>query len=441
MKLSRRAFLGGAGAMLALPALEAMLPLSPRRAQASGQAPPRRLVFFYVPNGMHMPAWTPAETGDAYALTPILQPLAALKADVLVLSGLDNFAASSQGDGAGDHARGTASFLTCAHVEKTDGAGIRNGVSVDQVAAQFLTGCTQFSSLELGTEGGASTGSCDSGYSCAYTRNISWAAPATPMAKETNPRALFDRLYQGADPTQTAEQIMRRRRYKQSVLDYVREDATRLQARLGAADRAKLDEYLTGVRDIEQRLQNGRAAACEAGTRPDEAATLQDRVRQMLDLMVLAMQCDQTRVVSFMLGNAGSNRSYPFIGVDQAHHELSHHQGDPAKHALLTTIDTWEVEQLAYLAGRMKAIVEPDGTLLDNSLVFFSSEIADGDRHNHDKLPVLLAGKGGGAVRPGRHVRHPDGTPMANLFISMLASVGATVPRFGDDGTGPLPDL
>ncbi len=440
-RFGRRAFLGGAGALVALPILESLLPrdLRTRRAQAAAPGEARRLFFFYVPNGIHMPAWRPATEGAGYALPPILQPLLALKDDVQVLSSLKNHAGEGQGDGAGDHARGTASFLTCAHVIKTADAGIRNGVSVDQIAASALRGMTPYASLELGIEGGGSTGDCDSGYSCAYAHNIAWSAPATPVAKETRPRAVFDRLYQGTDPTQTAAQIARRRRYKQSLLDYVRQDATSLQGRLAATDRAKLDEYLTSVRDIERRLQGGPAAECQAGTRPTEFMDEEEQIRQMLDLAVLAMQCDQTRVVSFMLGNAGSNRTFPFLPtVDGAHHQISHHQDDPENFRKLTLIDTWEVGMLAYLLGKMKAIQDGPGSLLDTSLVLFSSEISDGNRHNHDDLPVLLCGRGGGMAHPGRHIAYPVDTPIANLFLAMLASVGVAQSGFGDDGTGAL---
>ena len=440
-RFGRRAFLGGAGALVALPLLESLLPrgLGGRQATAAAPGEARRLFFFYVPNGMHMPAWRPATEGPGYALTPILQPLAVLKDDVQVLSNLRNHAGDAQGDGAGDHARGTASFLSCSHVVKTADAGIRNGVSVDQVAANALRGMTPFASLELGIEGGGSTGDCDSGYSCAYAHNISWSAPAAPVAKETRPRAVFDRLYQGADPTQTTAEIAKRKRYKQSLLDYVREDATSLQGRLATTDKAKLDQYLTSIRDIERRLQGAPAAECQAGARPAEFMDEEEHIRQILDLAVLAMQCDQTRVVSFMLGNAGSNRTFPFLPtVGGAHHQISHHQDDPENFRQLTLIDTWEVGMLAYLLGKMKAISDGPGSLLDTSLVLLSSEISDGNRHNHDDLPVLLCGKGGGAAHPGRHVAYPDDTPIANLYLAMLASVGVTMSAFGDDGTGPL---
>jgi hypothetical protein len=435
--LSRRTFLRGAGTLVALPLLDAMLDAPGARAQAA--TPPRRFFAFYVPNGIVMDAWTPSSEGEGYALTPILQPLANLKSDVVVLSGLRNFAAFAQGDGPGDHARGTGCFLTATHLRKTEGSDIRNGVSVDQIIAEASSGQTRFSSLELGCEGGGSTGGCDSGYSCAYSRNISWAGPATPMPKETNPRAAFDRLFSGTNPTETAEARARRKRLKHSVLDYVKADAARIQAKVGARDKAKLDEYLSGVRDIEARLDAPEGAVCAPPSRPEGVpGDTQAYVRLMLDITATAFACDVTRVATFMLGNGGSGRSYPFLGVSDAHHEISHHQGDQAKIDKLQIIDTWEVEQLAYFLEKLKGIDEAGQNVLFHSTVFFSSEIEDGNSHFHGNLPVLVAGQGGGTIRTGRHVRVPDETPIANLFLSLIGSAGGSAATFGDDGDAPL---
>jgi hypothetical protein len=422
---------------MALPLLDAM---GPQRALAQAAAPPKRFLSFYVPNGMHMPAFTPTTTGSDYALTPILQPLAPYKSDVLVLSGLDNYAASAQGDGPGDHARGTGCFMTCAHPVKTEGADISIGISADQVIAQAIGDQTRFSSLELGCDGGASTGGCDSGYSCAYSRNISWAGPSTPLPKETNPRALFDRLFSGIDPSQTAEQIARRTLYRKSIIDFVKADANSLITRLGQSDRHKMDEYLTGIRELEERLDSvDTGPQCTPMERPTGVpADFRDHVHLMVDLAVLAMQCDLTRVASFMLGNGGSGRVYGFLGIAEGHHQISHHQGDAALQSQLQTIDVWEVEQLAYLLGKMKAIDEGGTSLLDNSLVFFSSEIEDGNSHSHNNLPVILAGGGGGAMNTGRHLSFTGDTPLANLFVNVIQTMGVNATTFGDDGTGPL---
>lgn len=438
MILSRRTFLRGAGVALALPALEAMIPR--RRARAAGLEKPVRFLAFYVPNGIHMPAWTPATEGRDFALPPILQPLEPLRNSVLVLSGLENRAAMPQGDGAGDHARGTASFLTCTHVAKTAGDDIRNGVSIDQAIARSLEGRTRFASLELGIDGGGSTGDCDSGYACAYARNIAWSGPQTPVAREVNPVALFDRLFGTADPRETAEAIERRRQRRLSVLDFVREDAKRLQSQVGMSDRRKLDEYLTGVRELEVRLASGLpASSCGTPERPERSDDFRTRVQLMTELMVLAFQCDLTRVITFMLGNATSGRVYDFLGIDRGHHDISHHMNDPASFELLTRIDTWEVEQLAGLLGRLAAVTGPEGeSLLDDSIVFFSSEIEDGNSHSHSNLPVLLAGGGGGTIDSGRHLRFSQGTPIANLFLAIGGRMGLELDRFGDDGVAPL---
>jgi len=434
--LSRRTFLGGAGAMLALPLLDAM---APSVAFAEPTAP-TRLLAYYVPCGIHMPAWTPTAVGPGFELSPILSSLEPVKDDLLVLTGLSN--APARPDGPGDHAAGTGSFLTCTHVVKTEGADIRNNISMDQVAANAIGQHTRFSSLQLGVDGGGSVGGCDSGYSCAYARNISWAGPTSPLPKVVNPQVVFDRLFAGFDPRASAEDRARRKRFKSSVLDYVLGDAQRLSLRLGRTDQRKLDEYITSVRDLEVKIQTtDDSDTCDLIDRPPTDIEFPDHVRYMSDIMVLAMQCDLTRVISFMLGNAGSQRSYSFIGVSGAHHEISHHQRMQENYDKLQAIDTWEVAQLAYLLQRMKEVNEGDGTLLDNSVVFFSSEIEDGNTHSHFNMPVLLAGGGRGAFNTGRHVVYDDDEPIADLFISMLDAVGVPVDTFGDTGTGKLANL
>lgn len=442
-KLGRRFFLGGAGAAVALPFLPSALSWMESRGRASADAPacetPVRMVAWYAPCGMHMPAWRPSTTGRDFALPTILAPLAPVRDRVLVLSGLENYAGASQGDGPGDHARGTGSFLTARHVRKTDGSDIRNGISVDQVAATHLGTCTRFASLELGIDGGSSAGSCDSGYSCAYSRNISWASETTPMPKVTDPRVVFDRLFAGYDPMATRADVERRRAYRTSVLDAALEDASLLRARLGTTDRRKLDEYMTGVREVELRVASTVEPVCEVPDAPADGLGLTEKIDVMSDLQVLALQCDMTRVITFMLGNAGSNKTFPFLGIGDGHHSLSHHDSVEENFRKLTIIDTWEVERLAYFLGRLASVVEMDGqTLLDRSMVFFSSEISDGNRHNHDDLPVLLAGTAGGAWESGRHVRLPEDTPIANLFIRMLHEMGVRVSELGDDGTEAL---
>ncbi|RIK94652.1 MAG: transcriptional initiation protein Tat [Proteobacteria bacterium] len=408
----------------------------PRSARAQAAAAVKRFVAWYVPNGIEMAGWTPAATGADYALTPILQPLASLRSEVLVLSGLANLPARDTVPG--DHARGTGGFLTARNVRRTDGADIQNGISLDQRIAQFVGGTTTLPSLQLGAESGGSTGNCDSGYSCAYARNISWAGPQTPLAKETDPASAFERLFQGTDTSLSAEERERRRVERLSVLDAVAEDALRLRAELGGDDRHKLDEYLTGVRELELRVRSASGGSCDAA-QPADPDDFRTRVRAMADLIVLALRCDATRVVTFMQANAGSNQTFPWLGVLDGHHQVSHHQSNAANLAALRAIDTWEIEELAYLLQQLDATAEPTGgTLLDSSIVFFSSEIEDGDRHRHTNLPVLVAGRGGGALAPGRHVRFAANTPIANLFLAFVRAFGVQDATFGADGTSPL---
>jgi len=440
LTLSRRTLLLGLGTALALPTLEAMLPTA-AFAQA---ARPRRFVAFYVPCGIRMNRWTPAATGANYTLSSILQPLAPIQGDTLVLTGLANRPARP--DGPGDHASGTGAFLTAAHPFKTNGANISNGISFDQVLANAWRGQTRFSSLELGIDGGDASGDCDSGYSCAYARNIAWASATQPLAKETNPQAVFDRLFAGVDPNQTAAAVAKRKKYKQSVLDAVKEDTTSLQGRLGATDKRKLDEYLSGVRELEVRVATEQPSACAPGQRPGAWTDIRDKADQMLDLIAFAFQCDLTRSVTYMQQNAGSGYVYRFLDVNGApisdgHHTLSHHGGDAAKNDALEAIGRWEVAQFAKLAMKLKAIVEPDGsTVLDNSALFFSSEIEDGDSHSHFNMPVLVAGKAGGTLRTGQHLKYADQPAVGNLFVTLAQAMGVNQQSFGDS-TGTLPGV
>jgi Protein of unknown function (DUF1552) len=431
--LSRRTFLGGAGVMVSLPFLEAMLP---RRAHAVGSPAAQRLLVFYVPNGIHMPAWTPTTTGPGFALPPILQPLAELQSELLVVTGLGN--APGLPDGFGDHAAGASAFLTCTHVTKSE-TDITNGTSMDQLYAQHIGTQTVIPSMQLGVEGGGNTGNCDSGYACAYTRNISWEGN-TPLSKITSATTAFDLLFAGFDPGATAQELALRKANRMSVLDHTLGDAKALGMQLGTTDRIKLEQYFDSVRDLEQKVQaDDLALACEPGAPPGEPEDVTSHVRVMCDLMVKAFECDRTRTITFMMAGAASQRTFGFLGYPNAHHLYSHHADDPASLAALQAIDTWEMEQLAYLLGRMASVIEVDGsTLLDGSIVYCSSEIEDGNSHSHFNLPVLLAGRGGGVIDAGRHVIH-DGVPLANLYLSLLQGLGVEIGSFGDSsGTIPL---
>jgi hypothetical protein len=442
-ELSRRTFLRGAGTLLALPVLEAMVP-SVARAQAGGMPAPRRLVTFFVPNGMYMPEWYPATSGEGYALSPLLSPLAAFQSDFLVLSGLGNVPCNTSNVDVG-HVASTSGFLTSSSV--WDGP-LRNGVSVDQVAASQLKQYTRFPSLELGTK---------SGTSYVLHNNISWGTHSTPMPKETRPDILFDRLFGGLNPSESAQVIEARRRRRLSVLDYVKEDTSRLQQRLGRDDRQRVEEYLTGVRELELRVQQTRTLQCSAGTRPVNPTDVRQQVRLLLDMMVLAFQCDLTRVASFMYGEAVDESSYNFLSVmdgnravpvSQGHHTLSHDIAPGSlSQRMYSAICKWEVEQFAYLLSKMKAVQEPDGTLLDNSVVLFGSGIGESNLHDSWNLPVVLAGRGGGRIRPGRHVVYKNyntltpGVPISKLYVSMLNAVGVSTTKFGVDGDSPVPNL
>ncbi len=440
--ISRRTVLRGLGTAMALPWLEAMVPGKLLAAGLDGPAgSPLRMGFFYVPNGVHMPNWTP--DGNCLCDLPeILQPLTPHINELLVMSGLAQDNGFAKGDGPGDHARSLASFLTGAHPKKTDGANIRNGISVDQVAAQKVGHKTKLPSLELGLERGAQAGNCDSGYSCAYSSNISWASETMPLAKEINPRAAFDRLFasNNADPASKAA------RYKASILDYVLEDAARLKTRVGVSDNRKLDEYFNAVREIERRLagvEKGGDATSEVPDYPRPTGVprdFQEHARLMLDMVALAFQADITRITTFMLANEGSNRPYPMIGVTDGHHDLSHHQNDPKKQAKISQINTFHMEQFAYLVSKLKAMPEGNGSVLDHSMLVYGSGIGDGNRHNHNDLPVLLVGRANGTIETGRHVRYPKNTPLNNLYLEMLDRMGAPVETLGDS-SGRLPGL
>ena len=446
--LPRRTFLRGLGAAIALPMLDAMRPVRALAAAAALKKTPTRMAFLYVPNGAHMPDWTPLATGADFDLPFILQPLQPHKNELLVLSGLTQDKGRSNGDGGGDHARSAGSWLTCAQPLKSEGSQIRVGVSADQIAAAKFGNETRFGSLELGLEPGRQGGKCDSGYSCAYSNNISWRNESTPMTREINPRLVFERLFASALPKEAGAGHQRRELLKKSILDFVMEDARALRSKVGGNDRQKLDEYLTAVREIEERVAHaGRMVAsanvsAAAGYEVPESIpeSYEEHARLMLDMMVLAFQTDTTRVCTFMLANEGSGRSYRNIGVNDGHHQLSHHQGDRAKHAKIREINRFHMQQFAYLLQRLRSIPEGDGTLLDHSMIVYGSGLADGDRHAHDDLPLLLAGRGSGRIQPGRHLRFAAETPMANLLVSMLDRVGAPVANFGDS-TGPLRGL
>lgn len=441
-KVSRRMVLRGMGISLALPWLEATS--APVKA-AAVTATPNRMAFIFVPNGVVLDHWTPSTEGYGFKLPSILEPLAPVQDSLLVLSGLTHDKGRANGDGAGDHARSASVFLTGAQPRKTDGENIRSGISVDQVAAKAVGQRTRFSSLELGVDPGRNAGNCDSGYSCAYSSNISWSSETTPVGKEVNPRLVFERLFAGGKPSEIDRSARQRQALQQSVLDFIADDAKRLQSRLGRNDTRKLDEYLTGVREIERRLGSDLKAAptdVDVDYRiPDGIpGDYQDHMRLMCDMLVLAFQTDSTRIATMMFANAADNKNYRKIGVPDGHHDLSHHGNNPEKLEKIRQINRFHVQQLSYLLQRMKSVQEGESTLLDNSMICYGSAISDGNRHNNENLPIVLAGGGAGTLETGRHIRYSTETPMCNLFMSMLDRMGVDAPFIGDS-TGRLGGL
>lgn len=442
-KLSRRTLLKGVGASLGLPLLNAMMPGSGWTAPASSI--PNRMAFVFVPNGVVVPDWTPKDFGTSWQLSPTLEPLARVKDHLCAITGLAQDNAEAKGDGPGDHARSASAFLTGTHPVKTDGANIRAGISVDQVAAEKIGSLTRLPSLEIGTEVGRNAGQCDSGYSCAYSNNISWKTPSTPMSKEINPRLVFERLFGSASDRESAKNREKRGFYRKSILDAVSDDAAKISSKLGQTDRRKMDEYFTSVREIEQRIARSQAETTRLkipqidlpGGVPRD---LDEHIQLMFDLLVIAFETDSTRVATFMLANEGSNRSYPMVGVNDGHHHLSHHQNKADWIASIKKIDKYLITHLAKFLEKLKNTAEADGNLLDHSMIVYGSAISDGNRHNHNNLPILLAGRGSGTITSDRHLVYREGTPLNNLFLSMLDRMEAGIDQLGDS-TGRLDGL
>lgn len=446
--LSRRSVLRGMGAALALPYLDIMSPAATWAKTLGPQqqaTPPLRMAFFFVPNGVNTQHWSPQREGYGYDLPSILQPLARIQDDICVLSGLTQDKGRNNGDGPGDHARAAGAFLTGCQPRKTAGGDLHLGKSVDQIAAQQIGQATRFPSLELGCDRSRDSGNCDSGYSCAYSHNISWSSPSTPVAKEIDPRQVFERLFGQLQTAAEDEAARERRARRRSILDYVQVEAQGLQRKLGQSDRRKLQHYLDSVRQIERRVENHERmqhqveldpSLVPAGIPGDHA----QHVRLMMDMMTLAFQTDQTRISTCMFAHAGSNRSYTEVDVPDGHHDLSHHGGDTGKLEKIRRINQYHMSHFAYFLDNLKAIPEGDGSLLDHCMIVYGSGLNDGNRHNNEDLPILLAGRGGGTIRSGRHIRYPVETPLNNLFLSMLDRMDVRLTSMGD-ATGRLDGL
>lgn len=445
---NRRTFLRGIGASVALPAFETFLPRSAVAATEGGlpatteTGAPLRFAVIYKPNGVNYDRWKMEEIGKDYTLSPTLEPLAGFRDDFQVFSGFEHQYGWGRLDGAGDHARANATFLTGARPRKTAGADIQLGISIDQVLANSVGRKTRLSSLELGCDGVRKSGVCDSGYSCAYQYNISWRSETQPMTPEANPRLVFERLFGTGTGKEREENLKRRQVQQRSILDFVMNDAKKLHGELGRNDQQKLDEYLTGVREVEQSIEKSERFGL-----PPEPNTpapsgipkmFSEHIQLMFDMMVLAFETDSTRVATFLQSYDGSNRTFPEVGVNQGHHGLSHHRGKEEALEKLATIDLFYSQQFAYFLEKMRAKKDVDGSsLLHNSLIVWGSGLSDPDRHRHDNLPIVLAGQGGGKLDTGKHVKFNSNVPMTNLFVGLTDTMGVPVERFGDS-TGSL---
>lgn len=452
--LSRRTMLRGLGVSMALPMLECMAG-SARGAGSAGAGvartlaggarragvAPVRLAYVFMPNGVNYDAWMPkpGTTATDFALSPTLESLAPVRNNINILTGLTLQKARANGDGPGDHARSSASFLTGMQARKTAGNDIKNGVSIDQVAAQAIGNETRLPSLELGCEMAPSSGNCDSGYSCAYSSNISWRDESTPMAKVVDPAAAFERLFGDATQAAAARERLSRRK---SILDFVLEDSRTLSNQLGTGDRRKLDQFQSAVREIEQRIERARneteprklpAMSAPAGI-PDK---LSEHFELMYDMLLLAFQTDTTRVATLMLAVDGSNRTFPELGINEGHHQLSHHQNNHEMIEKIRRIDRFHVEGFSRFIKKLDETREGEGSLLDNCLVMLGGGISDGNKHNHEDLPIVLAGRGGGTIETGRLIKSPRETPLCNLYLSMLEKAGCPRDQFADS-TGVL---
>ena len=447
--LPRRTFLRGLGTTLALPLLDSMIPTF---SVGAASKPAVRLGYVYTPNGIigcsdKSPKpfmWTPKTVGSNFEFSPTMKVLEPFREHLNVFSGLAQVTGRALGDGPGDHARATATFLTGVHPFKTGGANFKLGISADQIAAKELGKFTQLSSLELGLEPQPLAGNCDSGYTCAYM-SMSWRSETTPIPSELNPRTVFERLFGDGESTDPAARKARLEEQK-SVLDYVTGNLSRLRGNVGTADKRKLDEYLEAVRDIERRIQRAEEQNITMKLphmeRPSAVPDhYEEYSKLMIDLQVIAWQTDMTRVTSFMMGRDGSNRPYREIGISDGHHSISHHQSDPERVEKLIKIDELHTAMFAYLLKRLKETPDGDGTLLDHSLVVFGSSLSESNIHTHDDLPIVLAGNAGGQLKGNRHLVYPKETPLNNLFLNMFDLAGLPhVSGFGDS-TGRLSDV
>lgn len=449
--MQRRHFLKSLGISIALPAYQSLIPRGLAASTASSQTKalattasgaPLRTAYCYFPNGVNQEHWWPLRNSGELVLNRTMKPLENIKAKIQAFGGLDHINATAGKDGAGDHARASATFLTGERARKTAGKDIQAGVSIDQIIANEIGGETRFPSLELTCDTGRKSGRCDSGYACAYQYNISWQSPTTPVAPEANPRAVFERLFGGGPIGSRRQNFKKRLAQQRSILDFVLEDAQTLRNQTDYHDTQKLDEYLTSVRAIEKRIQDSEKV--DDIPDPDMATPsgiperFSEHMSLMYDMMGLAFQTDSTRVATLQLAHEGMNTSYPEIGIDEGHHYLSHHKEDPEKMEKIAIIDRYYLEQFALFIERLDAMEDVDGnSVLDNSMIIYGCGHCDGNRHTHDNLPVILAGKGGGELSPNRFVNHGS-VPMTNLYLGLAEKLGIEGLDHLGDSTGTL---
>lgn len=429
--LARRTFLRGVGTAVALPFLDAMVP-----AMAAGAAgkPPVRMAFVYVPNGIDMRHWSPGYEGALGELPMILKPLEPYKSDITVLGNLTHNMGRALLDGPGDHGRCCGAYLTGVQPRKTM-VDIHVGVSCDQIVANKVGKQTRFPSLELGLEDARQAGDCDSGYSCAYTNNLAWRSETQPLPPVLDPRALFERLF-GNGVVLSPEARARRDKFRRSILDFVTDDTKKLQTTLGPTDKRKLDEYLSSVREIERQLQKAESDNAQINPGMEKPygvpADFAEHFKLMSDMLTVAFQADLTRVATFLVTREGTSRSYREIGIPDGHHPLTHHRNDPATMDKVAQINAYHMKQFAAWMEKLKSIKEGDSNLLDNSMIVYGAGLADGNRHSHEDLPTLIAGRAGGAFKPGRRIVYRRETPMSNLFLTMMDQMGVPADHFGD---------
>jgi hypothetical protein len=438
--ISRRTMLKGMGTAIALPFLDAMTP-----ALASSKIPgetPVRMMFVYVPNGIMKEHWNPTYEGKLAELPRILKPLEPHKEDILLLSNLTNNAGRAWQDGAGDHGRCCGSYLTSVHVRKTT-TDILSGISCDQIVAQQVGNKTKFPSLEVGIEDARQAGNCDSGYSCAYTNNLAWKGETQPLPPILNPRQLFERLF-GSGAALSPEERARQNKIRRSVMDLVIADTKKLQSTLGPTDQRKLDEYLTSIREIEHQIAKAEQDTTQINPGMEKPygipSDFAEHFKLMTDMVTVAFQADLSRVVTFIVTREGTSRSYREIGIPDGHHPLTHHRNDPATMEKVAQINVYHTQQLSAWISKLKSIKEGDSTMLDNSMIVYGAGLGDGNRHTHEDLPTLIAGRGGKAFKGGRRIVFRRETPMANLYLTMMDRMGVQTEHFGD-ATGRLDGL